>query len=99
MVIIGQAVWPNASSNQMGKCFAQLEPLPDCIAGKDYVKSFINEGIKVISLYYFDSITTEEALDFIQQRYAAFIKVPGYSYSIDLWYEADQALNLIGIPK
>ncbi len=97
MVIIGQATWPTESTADMGKLFKTLDTLPDFITGRDYAKSIESHGIKVISIFHFEDRRCDEVLQLIKKRYSGFFGVPGYTFTVDLWFEVAEAMDLIGL--
>jgi hypothetical protein len=38
-----------------------------------------------------------EAIEFVNDYYAIYIGIPGYSYTIGTWLEAFEALKLVGL--
>ena len=57
----------------------------------------VGTGIKSITLFEFDQTKTGEAMEYVADRYAKYIGVPGLTYSIALWFEAKEGLKMIGL--
>jgi hypothetical protein len=98
MVIIVTMSFPTASSTEAGKCMLKLPSLPSYITMKGpFVNPEIGAGIKVIVLFEFDQTKTGEAMEFLGNRYVPYFVVPGYTYNIALWFEAKEALKMVGL--
>jgi hypothetical protein len=95
MVIIGMISFPTESSNEMGKRFMEIPPFLN--RKGPYFKSELGEGIKAISIFEFDPSKMAEAIEFVNNYYANYIGVPGYTYTIGTWLEAIEALKLVGL--
>jgi hypothetical protein len=50
-----------------------------------------------VSIYEFDKSKMAEALEALNKRMAKFIGVPGFTYSLDVWLEIDEALKSVGM--
>ena len=98
MVIIGMASFPPNSATEAGKCFPKLPSLADFITRKGpYVSSVEGEGIQTISVYEFDNSKMAEAMISVGNYYAAMMDIPGYTYSVKVYNEVQEALNMIGL--
>jgi hypothetical protein len=98
MVIIGITEYPLESSGEVGKRLKEQAPLPAYITLKGpYLTAEAGVGIKSIALYEFDQSKTREALDSVYNRYIKYIGIPGFTYSIQPWLEAKEALKMIGL--
>jgi hypothetical protein len=95
MVIIGMVSFPSESSNEMGKRFMDI---PQYINKRGpYFQSEQGVGIKALSIFEFDPSKMAEANEFINNYYAQYIGIPGYTYSVGIWLEAVEALKLVGL--
>ena len=95
MVIIGMISFPTESSKEMGKRFMEI---PAFINKRGpYFNSELGVGIKCISIFEFEPSKMAEAFEFVNDYYAIYIGVPGYSYTIGTWLEAFEALKLVGL--
>lgn len=98
MVIILRMSYPPESAPQIGKRFLELPPVQEDIKLKGpYITTSVKEGIKSMALYEFDDSKYLEASKFLTERVAAFIGVPGLTYSLEPWLEPQDALKLIGL--
>ena len=98
MVIIGMASFQPNSATEAGKCFPTLPALADFITRKGpYVSSVEGEGIQTISVYEFDNSNMAEAMISVGNYYAAMMDIPGYTYSVKVYNEIQEALNMIGL--
>jgi hypothetical protein len=95
MVIIGMISFPTESSVEMGKRFMELPPYLN--KKGPYFSTELGVGIKAISIFEFDPSKLAEANEFINNYYARYIGVPGYTYTVDIWLEAMEALKLVGL--
>lgn len=98
MVIITEATYPPASAKDAGKCFKELPPLPDYITMRGpYIQSATGAGIRGMVVYECDRSRLAEAIEVIGDRITKYFDVPGYTYSMDVWLEAQEALKLVGL--
>jgi hypothetical protein len=95
MVIIGTISFPTESSKEMGKRFMEI---PAFINKRGpYFNSELGVGIKCMSIFEFEPSKMTEAIEFVNDYYAIYIGIPGYSYTIGTWLEAFEALKLVGL--
>ena len=98
MVIIGMISFPTESSKEMGKRFMEIPPLPTYITRKGpFFSSELGAGIKAMSIFECDPSKVAEALEYVGNYYARFIGVPGFTYTIDIWFEIKEAFKMIGL--
>ena len=98
MVIIVTVSFPPESSTEVGKRMLKLPPLPTFMAMKGpFLNPEVSSGIKVITLFEYDQTKTGEAMESVANRYAQYIGVPGLTYNVALWFEAKEALKMIGL--
>jgi len=95
MVIIGMISFPTESSKEMGKRFMEIPPYIN--KKGPYFKSELGVGIRALSIFEFEPEKMAEATEFINNYYARYIGVPGYSYTVCTWLEAAEALCLVGL--
>ncbi len=97
MYMFAIACYPQESATELGKRFLEAKPAPDFLTTiGPFVKSTL-EGTKTITIYEFDPSKYAEAMDYLGNRYAAYHGVPGFKYTLEHWYEAMEALKLIGL--
>jgi hypothetical protein len=98
MVIIGTMSFPPEQSNEIGKRFLKLSPLPAYMTMKGpFVSNEVGAGIKVMTVYEFDQSKTREATDTVFNRYSTFYGVSGFTCSVNIWLETSEALKMIGL--
>jgi hypothetical protein len=98
MVIIVTMAYPPESAKEIVKRFKEQPPLPAYITLRGpYAIGEVGVGIKVITIYEYDQSKFSEAMDFLGARYAKYVGVPGYTYSIQTWVELKEALKAYGM--
>ena len=98
MVIITENMFPAGSAKEVGKAFLGLPPLPEYITLKGpYIHSDAGKGIRSIVIYECDNDKLADALLVVGDRLANYFDVPGYTYSVNVWNEAQEALKMIGL--
>ena len=97
MVIIADISFPPETANDVGKRFLETAPLPEFMALKGpYVKGK-KEGIQVYEIYELDNSKIAEGLEFVTNRCVAYFGIPDYKYNINVYFEAVEALKMIGL--
>jgi len=100
MVIVGTMSYPSEGANEIGKRFMASKPIPSHITMKGpYINSLKGAGIQALTVYECDKSKLAEAVELVGTRYADYIGVPGFTYSIQVWFEAVEALKMIGLAK
>ncbi len=98
MAIITENMFPVGSAKDVGKTFLGLPPLPEYITIKGpYIHSDTKRGIRSILIYECDNDKLADALQVVGDRLANYFDVPGYTYSANVWNEAQEALKMIGL--
>ena len=98
MVIIGMMTYPPERSNEAGKSFLAQESLPDYITMKGpYVLGVKGEGIQTVTIYECERSRLPDAVEHVMNRYVKYHGVPGLTYSVNVWLDVGEALNLIGL--
>jgi hypothetical protein len=88
MVIIGMMSYPPESAEELSSRFLASPPIPAfMIMRGPYLNSEVGVGIKTIILYEFEKSKIREAYAVVLDRYAKFIGVPGFTFSVQLWLE------------
>ena len=97
MVIIANISFPPENAGDVGKRFLETAPVPDFMALKGpYVKGR-SDGIQAFELYELDNSKIAEGLEFVTNRCVAYFGIPNYRYEINVFFEAAEALNMIGL--
>ena len=98
MVIISENVFPPGSAKDLGKAFLGLPPLPEYITmNGPYILGDTERGIRSILIYECENSKLADALQVVGDRLTNYFDVPGYTYSVNAWYEAPEALKMIGL--
>jgi hypothetical protein len=97
MVIISDVSFPQESANDVGKRFLELPPVPDfmTLIGP-YIKGR-KDGIHAVEIYELDKSKVGEGLEFVSNRCVKYFGIPGYIYEVNVYLEATEALNMIGL--
>ncbi len=98
MVIIGDISFPQESANEVGKRFLELPPVPDYMTLKGpYIKGRKMGGIQVLEIYEIDKAKVAEGIEVVTNRCGNYFGIPGYTYEINVYFEAAEALKMIGL--
>lgn len=97
MVIITAVRFPQESANEVGKRFLELAPLPDFMTLNGPFIKGTQQGIKVMEIYNLDESKLALGLDYATQRCISYFGIPGYTYEVNVYFEAQEALKLIGL--
>lgn len=98
MVIIANISFPPESANAVGKRFLELAPLPENMSLKGpYVKGMKKDGIHVLEIFELDKSVVAEGIDVVTNRCVTYFGIPGYAYEINVYFEAVEALKMIGL--
>jgi len=98
MIIVVSITFPTESSKDIGKRFGELPTLPDYLKMKGpYVRGSALQGIQTLTLFEVEQSKMADAMIALGDRYAKYIGVPGYKYSINVWFDITEALAMIGL--
>ncbi len=99
MVLISISSNPPESGREMIKRSKQLPRLPEYIKTiGPYVSSTVKEGIKALTIYEFEDSKFAEASTHINNLFRAFIGVPGFTFSLEVWMRAKDAFQSYALP-
>ena len=99
MVLISMISNPPESGKEMIKRSMQLPRLPEYIRTiGPYINSTVGEGIKTLTIYEFEDSKFAEASKHINNLLQAFIGVPGFTFSLEVWIRAKNAYQSFGLP-
>jgi hypothetical protein len=98
MVIISDVSFPQESANAVGKRFLELPPIPEfmTLIGP-YIKGKKKGGIQALEIYKLENSKVAEGIEFVTNRCVKYFGIPGYVYEINVYFEATEALNMIGL--
>jgi len=92
MVLISMMSNPPESGNEMMRRSKQLPRLPEYIRTiGPYISSTVGQGIKTLTIYEFEDSKFAEASKRINSILQAFIGVPGFTFSVEVWIKAKDA--------
>ena len=98
MVVVVLGMYPTESAKEMAERFLKQPPLPAGITVRGpYFNNEVGKGSKFVSIYEFDQSKFGEAQEVLGARFARYFGVPGFTFSMDPWVEAKEALKTIGI--
>ena len=98
MVIVASITYPPESSKEMGKRFQGQPALPAHIKMTGpFLRASTNQGIQTMALYEVEAAKMADAATVVANRYANYMGVPGYKYSINIWFDITEALAMIGM--
>jgi hypothetical protein len=91
-------LYPTESAKEMAKRFMEQPPLPAYITMKGpYFSSEAGTGLKAIAIYEYDQSKFSEVNEVLGARYTKYYGVPGFTFSVQTWLEAKEALKAIGM--
>jgi len=97
MVIINALRFPQESAKKVGQRFLEIAPPPDFMSMKGpYIKG-TEEGIRAIEVFDLDETKLALGLDYVTQRCVTYFGTPGFTYEINVYFEAQESLKLIGL--
>jgi hypothetical protein len=97
MVIINALRFPQESAKEVGKRFLEIAPVPDYMSIKGpYIKG-TEQGIRAFEIFDLDETKLALGLDYVTQRCVTYFGIPGFTYEINVYFEAQESLKLIGL--
>lgn len=97
MIIMVNTLLPLSEIREIAQRFVKIPPLPDCIISKKvYVCNEEGKGLKFTSIYDIEEGEFEEAYKYVFGFMMSYHDVPGFTFSIDVCYEASEALEVFG---
>ncbi|OQY03667.1 MAG: hypothetical protein B6I22_11120 [Desulfobacteraceae bacterium 4572_123] len=94
----GDISFPQESANEVGQRFLELPPVPDFMTLKGpYIKGMKEEGIRALEIYELDKSKVAEGIEFVTDRCVGYFGISGYTYEINVYFEASEALKMIGL--
>ena len=97
MVIISAMRFPQESASKVGQRFLELSPPPDYMTLKGPFIKGTNQGIKALEIFDLDETKLAVGLDYVTQRCVSYFGIPGFTYEVDVFFEAQESLKLIGL--
>jgi hypothetical protein len=97
MVIINALRFPQESAKKVGQRFLEIAPPPDYMSMKGpYIKG-TEEGVRAVEIFDLDETKLALGLDYVTQRCVNYFGIPGFTYEINVYFEAQESLKLIGL--
>jgi len=101
MIIIITSQYPLDQADNAGKLYMKVQsddPLPDILTSRGlYARPRLGVGVHSIEVFECDDANMAEAVRALISQVTIYRNIPGYSYSIEIAYEAPDALKLIGL--
>ncbi len=98
MVIMGITSYPTESATEIGKRFQEAPSFPDYLTRRGpYILNVRGEGIQGFSIFELDRSRMAEAVESISNYYVKFMGVPGFTFSVNVCLEPQEALKMIGL--
>jgi len=100
MVIVTTISFKKNVSETQGRTEG-LPPVPDYITMTGpYIKSVkFGGGIQTVHLFEFDESRLAEAHDFIDERLRIYKEISELTYSVELWLDLKDVLNMTGLER
>jgi len=96
--IIAESKWPAASSEKLAKAWLEMGDVPESQkmiwAG---TLDDINLGVKGLVIWQCDDSKIADTLSWIRKDLVRYNEVPGFSSSVNVWTEPEEALKLLGL--
>jgi len=96
MIMFGKILLTPESGLAVAETYGTIPPVPEFMSIKGpYVRSSIDGGISTLSIYEFDDERADEAVEYLQKRYATFDKIEGAKSYVEEWLGVGVALQLL----
>lgn len=96
--IIVESTWPGESSEKLAKAWLEMGDVPETQkmiwAG---TLDDIKWGTKGIVLWQCDDSKIADTLSWIRKDLVRYYAVPGFSNSVNVWTEPEEALQVLGL--
>lgn len=97
MVIVTNMSFPPERASEVGKRFLETVPVPDFMTLKGpYIKGRKN-GIEAVELFELDNSRLAEGFSYATSRCVTYFGIPNYRYEINVFFEAAEAMQMIGL--
>lgn len=96
MIMFGKISFNSNCGMEVAEKYGSIAPVPDFMTIKGpYIRSSIDGGISTLSIYEFDDDKAEEAIEYLQKRYATFDAIEGANATVEEWLGVGVALQLL----
>ncbi|MBN2539355.1 MAG: hypothetical protein JXB09_04840 [Deltaproteobacteria bacterium] len=101
MIIVTTIFFSEENVCETKRHIKEFPPVPGYIHMMGpYIASIKPGGdIQVISLFEFDESRLDEAREFISDRMMAYHKLINMTYSVDLWFNAEDTLKMVDMEE
>ena len=101
MVIVTTVFFNKKNMCEMERPMEELSPIPGYINMMGpYIKNVkFGGGIQTINLFEFDESRLVEARDFISDRMRTYAEIADLNYSVELWLNLEDVLNMTGLER
>ena len=97
MVIVANISFPPESASDVGKRFLETAPVPDFMTLRGPFVKGRKGGIQAFEFYELDNSRLAEGYDFVTNRCVTYFGIPDYRYEVNVYFEAAEALTMIGL--
>ena len=96
MIMMGTMTFTAECAMAVAENYGKVPPAPGFmkLIGP-YVRSSIEGGISTISIYEFDDVHSDAAIDYLNKRYATFEQIEGVSAHIEEWLGINMVMQLL----
>jgi hypothetical protein len=99
MIILTTVEFPPQNAKEIGKRFLESTSLPDYLTRiGPYVLPLRGEGFQSLTIYQVDRPTRiAEAIEFLSNDMAKYFDVPGFTHSVSICLDGEEALKTVGL--
>ena len=96
MIMFGMMTFTAECAMTVAENYGTIAQVPEFmkISGP-YIRSSIEGGISTISIFEFDDALADEAVAYLQGRYASFSAIDGVKASVEEWLGVGMALQVL----
>lgn len=96
MIMIGTMTFSAECAMTVAENYGKVAPVP-CFMKLigPYIRSSIEMGISTISIYEFDALQADTAIEYLNVRYATFSQIQGVDAHIEEWLGIDMVMQLL----
>ncbi|MDO9515704.1 MAG: hypothetical protein Q7J01_06355 [Syntrophales bacterium] len=101
MVIVTTVSFNKTNMYETERRVGEFPPVPGYINMMGpYIKNIkFGGGIETVHLFEFDESRLEEARDFINDRMMIYKEIADLTYSVELWLNFEDVLNMTGLER
>lgn len=96
MIMFGKISFSSDCAMTVAERYGSIAPVPEFMHIKGpFIRASIDGGISTLSIYEFDDDKADEAIDYLQKRYATFDAIEGAHATVEEWLGVGVALQLL----